>query len=261
MKKIFNDIKKYRNYTRYAIKANLKGEVAGSYLNWLWWILDPLFFMLIYAFIVRIVFSTNEVYLPVFVLIGLTTWNFFNLTITSSVKLVANNKMIVSKVYIPKYILILVKMGTNLFKMLISWLLILIMMIFLKVPFSLYILQFFPIMIVLYILSFGLACILMHFGVFVGDLKNVMNIVLKFIFYLSGIFYSIATRVPSPFNNILLNCNPIAFIIDSFRKAFIYKSYINYPILSIWLLIGIILSIIGVKLVQKYENSYVKVMK
>ena len=261
MKKFFQDIKKYYKYIMYATKSNLKTEVANSYLNWLWWILDPLCFMLVYTFIVEIVFKTSEQYLPVFVLIGLTAWNFFNATVMSSVKLVANNKSIVTKVYIPKYVLVLIKMFTNLFKMMISWGLILIMMLIFKVPYTVYMFQFLPVLIVLFILSFGIANILMHFGVFVEDLSNVMTIVLKLTFYLSGIFYAISTRVPAPYNRILLNLNPIALIIDSFRKTFLSAHLVNYRMLGFWLIIGIILSIIGVKTVQKYENSYAKVTK
>ena len=261
MKKFFQDIKKYFRYMIYSTKSNLKTEVANSYLNWLWWILDPLCFMLVYTFIVEIVFKTKEENLPVFVLIGLTAWNFFNITVNSSVKLIANNKSIVTKVYIPKYILLLIKMFTNLFKMFISWGLILIMMLIFKVPYTVYMLQFLPVLIVLFILSFGIACILMHFGVFVEDLSNVMTILLKLTFYLSGIFYAISTRVPSPYNRILLNLNPVAFIIDSFRKTFLNAHLVNYRMLGLWLIVGIILSIIGIKTIQKYENSYAKVTK
>ena len=261
MKKFFQDIKKYYKYIIYSTKSNLKTEVANSYLNWLWWILDPLCFMLVYTFIVEIVFKTSEQYFPVFVLVGLTVWNFFNANTISSVKLVANNKSNVTKVYIPKYVLTLVKMFTNLFKMMISWGLILIMMLLFKVPYTFYMLQFLPVLIVLFILSFGISTILMHFGVFVEDLNNVMNILLKLVFYMSGIFYAISTRVPDPFNRILLNLNPIALIIDSFRKAFLTGSLINYRMLCIWLIVGIVLSIIGIKTVQKYENSYAKVTK
>ena len=38
--------------------THLRAEVAGSYLNWLWWILDPLLFMLVYTFVVRVVFTS-----------------------------------------------------------------------------------------------------------------------------------------------------------------------------------------------------------
>ena len=48
MKKFINNIKKYKGYMLYATKATLKSEVAGSRLNWLWWILDPFLFMLVY---------------------------------------------------------------------------------------------------------------------------------------------------------------------------------------------------------------------
>ncbi len=261
MKKFIEDIKKYYKYIIYATKSNLKTEVANSYLNWLWWILDPLCFMLVYAFIVEIVFKTKEVCFPVFVLIGLTVWNFFNMNVNSSVKLISNNKAIVDKVYIPKYILTFVKMFTNLFKMMISWALILIMMLFFKVPYTLYLLQFLPVLIVLFTLSFGISSLLMHFGVFIEDLNNVMTIVLKLVFYMSGIFYAIPTRIPAPFNSILLNFNPIALIIDSFRKMFIYQSIVDFKMLLLWFVVGLILSFIGIKTVQKYENSYAKVTK
>ena len=36
---------------------------------------------------------------------------------------------------------------------------------------------------------------------------------------------------------------------------------IDYSILFVWLIIGIVLSVIGIKTINKYENSYVKVIK
>ena len=51
MKKFIDNLKKYKGYMLYATKASLKSEVAGSRLNWLWWILDPFLFMLVYTFV------------------------------------------------------------------------------------------------------------------------------------------------------------------------------------------------------------------
>jgi ABC-type polysaccharide/polyol phosphate export permease len=117
MKKIFKDIKKYFAYMIYSAGAELRTEVANSYLSWLWWILDPLLMMLVYTLLVKVVFHTKEPYFPVFVFIGLTIWGVFNKVVKSSVKLVKANKGIVSKIYMPKYILIIVKLFINLFKM------------------------------------------------------------------------------------------------------------------------------------------------
>ena len=109
MRRFVEDIKKYKNYIVYSSKSQLKSEIANSHLSWLWWILDPLLFMLVYSFIALVVFGKGEKYFPIFVFIGLNCWQFFEKSVKQSVKLVNANKQIVSKVYIPKYILILIK--------------------------------------------------------------------------------------------------------------------------------------------------------
>lgn len=109
MSRFFKDIKKFFNYTVFSSKAELKSEVAGSFLSWLWWILDPFFFMLVYSFIAILVFKSGEPYFPVFVFIGLNCWQFFSKVVKSCVKVVQSKKMIVTKVYIPKHIFILEK--------------------------------------------------------------------------------------------------------------------------------------------------------
>jgi len=51
LQRFFADTKKYFQYSVFAAKSQLKSEVADSYLNWVWWVLDPFCFMLIYTFI------------------------------------------------------------------------------------------------------------------------------------------------------------------------------------------------------------------
>ena len=111
MDRFISDVKKYQKYTIYAAKSELKSEVANSHLSWLWWILDPMLFMIVYTFVALTVFQKSEPYLPVFIFIGYNSWNFFSACLRQSVKLVAANKAIVSKVYIPKFILIFVKIN------------------------------------------------------------------------------------------------------------------------------------------------------
>lgn len=217
--------------------------------------------MLIYAFISIIVFKSKEPNFPVFVFIGLSAWNFFNQTVSTSVKIVSLNKSIVTKVYVPKFVLILVKMVKNFFKMLISFGLVFVLMIVYKIPFTFQLLNVIPLFLVLFVITFGISTILLHFGVFVEDLTNITNIVLKLVFYMSGIFYMITTRVPTPYNEILLNCNPLALIINSFRDVMLYNNNPHYLSLFMWLVIGILLSYIGIKTIYGYENSYVKVIK
>lgn len=260
IKKAIKNMKKYFRYVVYSAKAELKSEVANSYLSWIWWILEPICMMIVYVFIVQIVFKTNEAKFPVFVYIGLSTWEFFAKMLGCSSKLMFSNKSIITKVYIPKYVVLLTRSFTYLFKTMVSFFIVVILMICFNVTFSWYLLLFIPIFLVLYVLTFGICCIIMNYGVYIDDLANVITIVLRLVNYLSGIFYNIETRIPEPLNRIMLNCNPIALIIQSFRDISIYKVMPNFVGLLIWFIIGIILCIIGVKVIHKYENSYAKVL-
>ena len=260
MKRFFNDLKKYGKYAWFSAKSELKSEVANSYLNWLWWVLDPFCFMLIYTFIFGYVFKASEQYFPIFIFIGLSMWDFFNRCVTNSIKIVKNNKAIVSKVYLPKYILIIVKMYVNAFKMLISFGIVVGMMLLWRVHVTWHIIYVIPILIVFFIFTFGCTTILLHFGVFVEDLSNVVHIGLRLLFYITGIFYRVSTRIPKPYGKLLEKYNPVAFLISSMRNALLYGKAISWKWLVAWCIAVIILSIIGVRTIYKNENSYVKVI-
>ncbi len=261
MKRFINDIKSYWNYTHYAASSDLKSEVAGSFLSWLWWILDPLLFMLVYSFVAIVVFGSGEPYFPVFVFIGLNTWNFFSRTVKASVKLVSGKKSIVTKIYVPKHVFILEKMGVFGFKMLVSFALTVVLMVIYQVPVSFRVLWIIPLWTLLAILTFAISTIVAHFGVFVEDLLNIITVVLQLGFYLSGIFYSIEKRVHNPLlQTLLVKCNPLSLIITDTRNILLYNSDPHYFALLAWFIVGIALSVLGIHIIYKYENSYVKVI-
>ena len=260
LERIYKDFKKYFHYSIISARSQLKSEVASSYLNWIWWILEPLSFMLIYTFIFGYVFNSREPFFPVFIFIGIAMWDFFNRTIMISIKIVKNNKGIVSKIYLPKYILVLTKIWVNGFKMLISFGIVLLMMTFYHVRLSWNILLFFPILSILGIITFGCSCFLLHFGVYVEDLANVMTIVLRFLFYLTGIFYNVDTKLPAPYGDFIAQWNPIAFLLQSMRKILLYAQLPNIFLLLFWGAMGTFIALRAIQLIYKNENSYVKMI-
>jgi len=182
MKRFINDVIKYYDYEVRSAKSSLKTEVANSYLNWIWWILDPLFSMMIYYLIFGVVFKAKEPYFTTFLFIVQTMWAFFCKNVVQSVKMIKRNKGIVSKVYIPKFVLLLSNMMVNGFKMMISSVIVIIMMIFSGVELSAYVFWFIPILLVLFLVTFAVSVNLMHYGVFIEDLGNVINIAMHLLF-------------------------------------------------------------------------------
>ena len=258
--RFIKDIKKYSEYIWFAARSDLRREVAGSYLSWIWWILDPILFMLVYTFVVQFVFGGSREDFPVFVFIGLNCWNFFNAAINTSVSVIRSFRAIISRVYVPKYIFILVKMLRNLIKMGISFALVLIMMGIFKIQFSFNILYVFPITIVLFVVTFALSLIVAHIGAFITDFSNIVNVILRVLFYLSGVLYSVGDRIPEPYRSIMFLVNPPSVLIEQYRNVLMYQTPPNFFYLTYWLVVSLIITYIGLSIMYKYENTYVKVV-
>jgi ABC-type polysaccharide/polyol phosphate export permease len=193
-------------------------------------------------------------------MIGQAAWQFFDRMLTGSVNLIINNRDLVTKVYVPKYILLYSKSLTYLFKMFISLALAFGLMLFQQVPLSWHIVFIIPVLFVLYLVSFGIGLLLMHFGVTLNDLSNLTNIALKMTFYLSGVFFNIRTRLQGRLGYFILRLNPAAFLMDEMRKALIYAEMPNFKWLAIWLVAGTLLVSFGIRVIHKNENSYAKVI-
>lgn len=255
-----HDFKKYRRYLIYAAKAQLKSEVTNSYLDWVWWILEPFLNMIIYTIIFGYIFHASEENFPVFVFIGVSVWGFFSKMVNQSVRLIKNNKSIVIKVYVPKQILLLRTLCVNGFKMLVSLLVIILMVVVFRIKVDWHVIYAIPGLILLILLTYGVCCFLLHYGVYVEDLQYIVEILLKMSMYFTGIFYSIPKRLPAPYGNILNSVNPIAYIISTLRNGILYKSGSSLAVIVFWYAAAAALAFYGTRLIYKYENSYVKVI-
>ena len=260
MKRFFTNIKKFMPYMRYSTVSRLRSEVAGSYLSGLWWILDPLLFMMVYSFIVQVVFKRGMENFNIFVLIGLNLWKFFNVCIVQSVSAVRASKGLLMKIYIPKYVLLLINMATNAIKMMISFAIVIVMCIFSKINFFPYIIYTIPIFCTLFIVTFGISLIILHFGVYVKDFANILTVILRFMYYLSGVFFDLYSNVPHPYNELLIKFNPIAYCMHSCRQAIMYQTGPSAAILLFWTAVGLVLTFIGIRTIHKYEHNYIKVI-
>lgn len=257
----FEDMKKYKSYMVYAMKSELKSEVADSYLNWVWWILEPFCLMLVYTFIFGIIFDKSEKFYPLFIFIGLTIWNFFSANVKKSASIVRRYKSVVSRVYLPKVVLLVVHMLTTGFKMCVSLGIVIVMMFFFRVPLSFHIFFVIPGMAVFLLLTFGLMCIEMHYGVYVEDLTKVNDIVIRLLFYLTGIIFNIDQRIGKNYPALataLGKCNPVAYLLSAMRNALIYNQSPDWKWMFIWLVLSVLLCMGGIGLVYRNENNYVK---
>ncbi len=253
------DFKRYFNYAAFSAVSELKTQVADSYLGWLWWILDPLLFMFVYAFITTYIFGSNVDNIWLFVFAGLTVWNFFSTTVASSVGVIRSYAAVIIKAYIPKIMLVFMVEMVNFVKMLISLGICLISVAVLGLDVWPYILNIIPVLVTLVIFTYGVALISAFIGVYIADFSNVMSVILRFLFYMSGVFYTL-DRFSEGLLSIYNMVCPTGFLIVQFRNALMLSLNADYMRMGYWICIGIVFIIIGANLLYRKENEYMKVI-
>jgi len=258
--KFLSEIKKYWQYMVFAANADLKAEVANSYLNRLWWLLEPFFSMLVYVIVFGRVMGNSVQNYATFVFSALLMWTFFNKTINYSVKCVRNNRDIVTKVYVPKHVLLISNMILNFFKLLFSMIVLIPMLFIFHVSVGLAVFWVLAAYLLMFLLAFAGGMIFLHYGVYVDDLAYAVGILLQMLMFLSGIFYDVITSLPMPLNSIMICLNPIAMFIDTMRNALLCNLVTNVPQIIIWTILSILIGYIGIHTVYKNENGYVKVI-
>ena len=115
-------------------RTGLKAEVANSYLNWIWWVLEPLASMLIYYFIFSRIIGRDQPYYVAFIYTGTQLWSFFERCMLYAVQAVRQNRDIVTKIYVPKPMLLMSNMLFNDIKMLISVGILAVVLLLQRVP-------------------------------------------------------------------------------------------------------------------------------
>lgn len=256
----FKNIKKYWKFSLYSAKCDLNTDVGNLRLGWLWWILEPVLFMCVYAAVFSIVFGRQMQYLMAYISGGIMLWNFFNRSVLNSVTLVKRYSGMLNRVYIPKYVLVFSNLLLNLFKMLISFLIVLAFMIIYRIPFNISMLLSIPVVAVFMLLTFGISVWLLHFGVYLPDLKKVTPVVLQVLFYMSGVFYSLKGKLEEIAGGLFVKLNPTGVLMYEVRNLLFYGGECAWDQVLIWLVVGLILSVTGVKMVIRHEADYLKVI-
>ena len=98
----------YREILLNLVRKELKVKYTASVLGAVWSILNPIVFLAVFTFVVKVLGNATPHY-PVFLLSGLLAWNLFSVAVGNGTRCVIDNGNLVKKVAFPREILPLVR--------------------------------------------------------------------------------------------------------------------------------------------------------
>jgi len=213
--------KKYLIYQ--LVKRDFFDRFIDSYLGLLWAILDPLATTLILAFVFSFGLKTGTVQdIPFFLymLSGMVVFNFFSVAVGEGTNLVRSFSFLVKKIDFQLSILAIVKLISATIVHLIMLLILFATLFYFGYYPKLFWFQLIYYYIGLTLLILGTIWLFSSINVFIPDMSSVVSISLRFLFYLSPIFWSTSV-LPQKFIP-LIKLNPLHYIITGYRDSLIY---------------------------------------
>ena len=216
----------------------VRARYRGSFLGFLWTLLNPLMFMGIYSLVFTVYLRIEMAAYPVFLFTGLLPWTWFSSALVSGASSVIEGSSLVKRVAFPPLILPTVVVTANLVNFLLGLPLLVLFMIGFRVHLTWAILTLPVAMAIQYVFTLALAVILAMFTTRYRDLQHLLGNFITLWFFVTPILYP-HPMVPASFHSLLL-VNPMTSIIALYQNALYYG---RFPQVSV-LLFGAGLSVV-----------------
>jgi lipopolysaccharide transport system permease protein len=232
-------------------QKDFKLRYRNSVLGFLWSLLNPLAYMIILTIVFSLLLRVKVPNFAAWVLIGLLMWRFFSLGTNQGLFSIVSNPSLITKVYLPRYLIVLSNNLANLFGAVLEFVVFIPLLILLGVAPSIFFL-FLPVVILLeFLLIFGLSLSLAPLNVKYRDFYQLWDVALQLGFFLSPIVYD-EQVIPSRFR-LAYSLNPMSGLIESARGIFLYQRLPSAFDLSIVSIAVAVMLVVGVVVFRSLE--------
>ena len=206
-----------------------------------WALLQPLLLMAVYVVIFSILVQmpSDGVPYPLFVFAGLLPWIYFSSAVTAATGCLVSHIQIVTKVYFPREILPLSYVIVGLIDFAMASCVLALMMIFYHVRVGMTVLGVIPVLAVETVFVAALSLVFSAIQVRFRDLGLAMPLLMQLWMFASPVVYPMG-RVPArllPWYEL----NPMAGILENFRRVVLLRQPLDYHLLWISLVISSVL--------------------
>ncbi len=226
------ELVRYRELLWRWVMRNIKVRYKQSLLGAAWAVLQPLsitiLFTVVFSYFLQI--DTDGVPYPIFYYSALLPWTFFASSISFGVQSLVSNLNLVTKIYFPKEILPISTVLASFVDFLVAATIYVAMMIFYRVPIGPSLVLLPVLLVIQMLLTIGVVLLASALNVFYRDIRFVVPLGIQLWMYLTPIIYP-ASRVPERFRNLYMMVNPMAGLIDSYRRIVLTAEWPQYPYL------------------------------
>lgn len=255
-----------RQLLRQLVKREVLGRYRGSFLGMAWSFFNPLLMLSVYTFVFTSVMkvrwagtgSVDKISFAILAFVGLAVHGFFAECLNKAPTLIISHVNFVKKVIFPLEALVWVLIGSALFHLAISMVVLLIAQVVLGVGIPWTALLFPLVFLPLVLLMAGVSWLLAASGVYLRDISQVTGVLSSIMLFLSPVFYPLASlpRWVRPW----VALNPLTYIIEDGRNVLVFGNSPRLWQWGLWMAIGLTVMLLGYAFFQKTRKGFADVL-
>jgi len=210
----------YRDMLRSLVSKELRARYKGSILGFFWTFFNPLLMLIIYSLVFSFIMRSAVEKYPMFLFVALLPWNYFASSLVQGAGSLVHNASLIKKVYFPREVLPLSVVLANLVNYLLSLFILVPALLLFRICLTIALLAFPFVLLTETLLIVALVLIVSVADVYFRDLEHITGVFVTAWFFLTPVIYSVDVMPPKI--RWVFFLNPMAHIIESYRKIFYY---------------------------------------
>lgn len=239
----------------------IKVRYKQSALGVLWAVLQPFSLMVVFT----VFFSwfarmpSDGIPYPLFSYAAMLPWTFLATSLSYAVPSLIANAHIITKIYFPREIIPLASVLAALIDFAIAAVIFVALLAWYRVAPSWQSLWLAPLIAVQVAFTVGVCLLLSAVTVLYRDVRHTLPLVIQIWFFVTPILYP-ASVVPARWRTIYFSLNPMAAIIDGYRRAVILGQAPQRNPLALAALVSLLLIFVGYKYFKHLEREFADIV-
>lgn len=248
----------YKDLILVLTQKELKVRYKSSFLGYLWSILNPLFYTLIYFLAFKIVMRISIEDYTLFLICGLFPWQWLANSVSMAPMLFLSNASLIKKTNFPRETVILADVFQNMIHFIIAIpVIIVVLFIYDKIPSWSWFYGIPVLLLIQFLITYALTLAISSLNLFFRDLERITALFITLAFFTTPIFYS-ETMIPEEYHW-LLYINPLSGLMVSWRNLFMTGGFeIRFVLRS--LIAGVVVFLIGYFIYRKLRWRFAEVL-
>ena len=236
--------------------AEIRVEAARGYIGVFWWLIEPILYLAAFYFVFSVLIDRGGIEFVQFLLCGLIAWKWFDSSVRQGSMSIQNSISLIRQINIPKYIFPAVSLCVNTLKFSVILILLLLFLVIIQTFPSPHWIALPAVILTQFLLQAAVVMVLAALAPLAPDLSLIINNGLILLMILSGVFFEISS-MPAQVTS-LLNLNPVAVILESYRRVLLFDQWPDFYVLGLISLGAMVAILVGMTLMRIFGYLYPK---